>query len=485
MDQNCTPKIVSPSLLTNCTKCSQSPVERSDLKTMTSTRVFSLLIVDDDPLVHQSLKLTLPTHWKVFSATKLEAIQYTRFYHAAFVDMHIDPGSEKPDGPGVIQKLTKHNNQLEVVAMSGDLSRELMESCLKAGAQRFLAKPLAAEEIRLILEKIEALWDLRNVDPHAERGQTRWVGNSEASQKIKKRVADLRGETSPVLLEGETGCGKEVVAKLLNQQEGERPFIAVNLASIPENLFESEMFGHVKGAFTGAEQNKVGLAEAANGGDLFLDEIEALPLTQQAKLLRFLETGEVRRVGAKETTIVKTRIIAATNKSLEKMVAAQEFREDLLYRLNSQKVELTPLRQRLDDIDELAKYFLEAERPRRNKSIADDGLEAMKKYNWPGNVRELKRVCEQLSLTSPLPFIRAEDVNNWLRPVATPQGAPSYTAIDFNKGLNPLVEEFEAHVIRTCLKQTKDIEDAAKILQISRSNLYKKIKDYKIEEEPS
>lgn len=450
---------------------------------MTSTRVFSLLIVDDDPLVHQALKLALPAHWKVFSAMKLEAIQYTRFYHAAFVDMHIEPGAKNADGPLVIEQLAQHNNQLEVVAMSGDLNRELMESCLKAGAQRFLAKPLATEEIRLVLEKIEALWDLRNVDPSAERGSVRWVGSSEASQKIKQRIAHLRGETSPVLLEGETGCGKEVIARLLHQQEGERPFIAVNLASIPENLFESEMFGHVKGAFTGAEQNKIGLAEAAHGGDLFLDEIEALPLPQQAKLLRFLETGEVRRVGAKESTTVKTRVIAATNKSLEKMVAAGEFREDLLYRLNSQRVDLPPLRQRLDDIEELATHFLEAERPRRNKSFAADGFEALKKYNWPGNVRELKRVCEQLSLTSPLPFIREVDVMNWLRPTATPTGAPSYTAIDFAKGLNALVEEFEAHVIRTCLKQTSDIEQTAKTLQVSRSNLYKKIKDYRIEED--
>lgn len=416
---------------------------------------------------------------------KLEAVQFERFYHAAFVDMHLEPNSTKAVGPQVIEKLIKHNGQLEVVAMSGDLSRPLMESCLKAGAQRFLAKPLMPEEILLILEKIEALWDLRSMDPNSSRHSARWVGSSSASQKIKKRIADLRGEINPVLIEGETGCGKEVVARLLHEQEGERPFIAVNLASIPENLFESEMFGHVKGAFTGAEQNKVGLTEAANGGDLFLDEIEALPLSQQAKLLRFLETGEVRRVGAKESTQVKTRVIAASNRSLEKMVAAGEFREDLLYRLASQRIELPPLRERLEDIDELAKHFLEAERPRRNKTIAEDGLAALKKYNWPGNVRELKRVCEQLSLTSPLPFIREEDVLNWLRPAATPTGAPSYTAIDFSKGFNVLVEEFEAHIIRTCLKQAEDIESAAKALQISRSNLYKKIKDYKIEEDPS
>lgn len=449
---------------------------------MATTRVFSLLIVDDDPLIHQSLKMILPSHWKVFSAHTLESIQFERFYHAAFVDMHLEPG-KGPVGPQIIEKLLKTHAQLEVVAMSGDLNRQLMETCLKAGAQRFLAKPLTPEEVQLVVEKIEALWSLRNIDPSANRHTVRWVGSSSASQQIRKRIAELRGETSPVLIEGETGCGKEVTARLLHEQESERPFIAVNLASIPDNLFESEMFGHVKGAFTGADQNKTGLVEAANGGDLFLDEIEALPLTQQAKLLRFLESGEVRRVGAKESTIVKVRVIAASNKPLEKMVAAGEFREDLLYRLASQRIHLTPLRERLDDIAELAQHFLASERPRRNKTFTDDGLTALKKYNWPGNVRELKRVCEQLSLVSPLPMVRDEDVSAWLKPAATATGAPSYTVIDFNKGLATLVEEFETHVIRSCLKQTQDVEAAAGLLQVSRSNLYKKIKEYKIDED--
>lgn len=450
---------------------------------MSNTRVFSLLIVDDDPLIHQALKLSIPAHWKTFSAHSLESIQYSRFYHAAFVDMHIEPGSQKAEGPEVIAQLLKHNPQLDVVAMSGDLNRNLMETCLKVGAQKFIAKPLMPEEVLLVLEKMEALWDLRNVDPNANRNSTRWVGSSEASQKIKKRIAELRGESSAVLIEGETGCGKEVVARLLHEQEAERPFIAINVASLPENLFESEMFGHVKGAFTGADQNKIGLTEAANGGDLFLDEIEALPLTQQAKLLRFLETGEVRKVGAKDSIFVKTRVIVASNKPLDKMVAAGEFREDLLYRLASQRVQLPPLRERLQDIDELGRHFLEAERPRRNKSFTEDGLKALKTYNWPGNVRELKRVCEQLSLTSPLPFIRDEDVRAWLKPAATPTGTPSYTVIDFNKGLNTLVDEFEAHVIRTAYQQTRSADETANLLQISRSNLYKKLAQYKIQED--
>ncbi|HWU43419.1 MAG TPA: sigma-54 dependent transcriptional regulator [Bdellovibrio sp.] len=452
---------------------------------MSNTRVFSLLVVDDDPLIHQSLKMIAPSQWRIFSARTEEAVQYERFYHAAFVDMHLQPDTSKAVGPQIIAQLLKNNALLDIVAMSGDLSRELMETCLKAGAQKFLAKPLMPEEVLSLLGKMEALWDLRNMDPRSDRSNARWVGTSEASQKIKKRVAELRGESNPVLIEGETGCGKEVVARLLHEQEGERAFIAVNVASIPDNLFESEMFGHIKGAFTGADQNKVGLAEAANGGDLFLDEIEALSLPHQAKILRFLETGEVRRVGSKESTFVQTRVIAASNKSLEKMVAAGEFREDLLYRLASQRIQLPPLRERLQDVDELGKHFLAAERPRRNKSFTEDGLEALKKYNWPGNVRELKRVCEQLSLTSPLPFIRGEDVNAWLKPAAAPAGAPSYTVIDFSKGLNQLVDEFEAHVIRTAWQQTKNVDETASLLQVSRSNLYKKLSQYKIQEEPS
>lgn len=207
-------------------------------------------------------------------------------------------------------------------------------------------------------------------------------------------------------------------------------------------------------------------------------------MNQQAKLLRFLETGEVRRVGAKESSFVKTRLIVASNKPLEKMVANGEFREDLLYRIASQRILLTPLRERPADIVDLAKYFLEAERPRRNKNFTEDGLDTLKKYNWPGNVRELKRLCEQLSLTSPLPFIRGEDVATWIRPSANAKSSNiSYTAIDFSKGLNTLVDEFEAHVIRTAFFQTKNVDETATMLQISRSNLYKKLGQYKIQEE--
>lgn len=450
---------------------------------MTSTRALHLLVVDDDLLIHQSLKLCVPSPWKIFSVSKKELVPYTNFFHAAMVDMHLDPGSKSPEGVKVIDQLVKHNPQLEVIAMSGDLNRETMEKCLKAGAQRFLAKPLLTEEVLLILNKMEAYWSLRNFI--SNKKTTPWVGQGPHSQKIKKRIADLKGEKSTILIEGETGTGKEVVAHLLNHQESERPFIAVNISSIPENLFESELFGHTKGSFTGADQNKVGLAEAAHGGDLFLDEVEALPLSQQVKLLRFLESGEIRKVGAKEVSHVDTRVIVASNQPLKKLVAEGKFREDLYFRISSQCIELPPLRERTEDIPELAKNFLDAERPRRNKQFTEDGFEALKRYEWPGNVRELRRVCEQISLTAPLPFIRKEDVEALLNPSAkasaeTSAGS-SVASLDFSQGLNALVERFEADVIKQCMTQLNDVEEVSNLLKISRSNLYKKIKDYKIE----
>lgn len=446
---------------------------------MTTTRTFHLLLVDDDSLIHQSLRLILPNHWKLVSAKEMSDIPFNHFFHAAFVDMHLTPNSKNPVGLEVVKRLCEKMSQLEVVAISGDLNLQLMEACLKSGAQRFLNKPLMPEEVLLLLEKIEAFWTMRNFETQHQNSQTRWIGKSEASKTITRKIASLRGESNHVLLEGETGTGKEVAARLLNSQEGQRPFVTVNVASIPENLFESEMFGHVKGAFTGADQNKIGLCEAAHGGDLFLDEVEALAPTHQAKILRFLESGEIRKVGAKESLQVQCRAIIASNRPLNKMVKEGHFREDLYFRISGQKIELPPLRDRKEDIVELAQHFLDLERPRRNKTFSEDGLLSLQDYNWPGNVRELRRVCEQLSLISPLPFIRKEDVNAILKPTVT---IPQLENLDFTKGLNQLVEEFEAKIIYNCLKSDSDIERTADKLKISRSSLYKKIKDYKIDE---
>ena len=202
-----------------------------------------------------------------------------------------------------------------------------------------------------------------------------------------------------------------------------------------------------------------------------------LCLSQQPKLLRFLENGEVRRVGATDTLHVSTRIIAATNEDLQKKVQEGTFREDLYWRLSGHNIRIPPLRERKEDIAELCAYFVSQSTPRRNKSFSDDAIDALRAYNWPGNIRELRRVCEQLLLTAPLPIIRAEDVQKLLTPTST---STSELKFDFNKGLADMMNEFEKKAIEAALHIDKDVESLVKLLKISRSSLYKKIKDYNL-----
>jgi DNA-binding NtrC family response regulator len=441
--------------------------------------LFHLLLVDDDPLIGPAIKMILPANWRLIYSPGASMVNITFPYHAAFVDMHLQNPSNGALGLKVIEKLRSSQPLLEIVAISGDLSLELMEQGLSCGAQRFLAKPLIADEVLLHLRKIEALIEIRQAAQNAQFEGPRWVGTSAESERIRQEIAALRGEQGPILISGESGCGKEVASRLIHSQEGRGPLISVNMASITETLFESEFFGHIKGAFTGADSNKIGLVEAASGGDLFLDEIEALPPALQAKMLRFLETGEFKKVGNKETQFASCRVFCATNRDLAEMVRNGQFREDLYWRISGKKVNLSPLRERLGDIETLADFFLGSDRPKRNKKFAPDGIAALEAYHWPGNIRELKRVCEQLSLTSPLPVIRGVDVRAILSYSNTQVTMADF---DFSLGLNELANRFEAQVIKKALPKFKnDIDKVADLLKISRSSLYKKIKEYEIE----
>ncbi len=438
-------------------------------------RRLSLLAVDDDPLVLDAIGMAAGPGWVVHKSNS-EPNPLPEPLDAAIVDVHLNSADMDWSGLRVMQSLSGAIPHLEIIAMSGDLNRDTMERCLKAGAHRFLAKPISTEELVLTLDKIEALIQMRHT-PYRRSDRTYfWIGQGAESQRVKRQIAALRREAGPILIEGETGTGKEVAARLIHAQEDPRPFIAINVAGIPENLFESEMFGHTRGAFTGADQNKIGLIEAADGGDLFLDEIEALSPSHQAKLLRFLETSEVRSVGSHKTKQVKTRVIVATNKSLEKMVKAEEFREDLYWRLARHRLNLPPLRERKEDIPELAQWFFANEKVHR-KELGEDALAALHSYTWPGNVRELKRVCEQLCVAAPLPLVRGEDVERLLR--ADTAGTQTLE-LDYAMGLDKLVANFERAVILQCIQENPDVDVAAKTLKISRSNLYKKIKDYDI-----
>lgn len=445
---------------------------------MSEPQKLNLLIVEDDPHLASSLRLVAPDSYKVYVARSPHLIPDHVFFHAALVDMHLEVEPPTPaDGISVVQKLVKKNPQVEIVAMSGNLDRALMEKAIQAGAQRFLAKPLSADELNAVLEKIEAYWWLRFATYENNLSRAQLIGSSAASEALRKKVAELKGEKSHVLIEGETGTGKDVVSRLLNQQEGSRPYISVNCSALTENLFESEFFGHLKGSFTGADTNKIGFAEAAHGGDLFLDEIEALPLTQQAKLLRFLESGEVRKVGAKDVQHVDVRVIAASNIPLSQLIAEKKFREDLYFRLAAHRIEILPLNQRPQDIPDIAQAFLQAERPKRNKSFDESAIKELQNYTWPGNVRELKRVCEQLILTSPLPVIRDSDVQKLL---LRDSYSASTTRMQLDQSLDAFLKAQEKKFIDYCLSQTKDIDKCCDLLKISRSSLYKKIKELDI-----
>ncbi len=448
-----------------------------------------LLVVDDDKAIADALRFILPSSWCLRHFLNDNFPDEAGNAHAAFIDMHLSStkdSKDPPDGLRLIRKLIQINSKIEIIAMSGDLSLSLMETCLKEGASRFLSKPLLPDEVISCLDKIEALWQIRHLESHIHGPHYRWVGDCKLSEEVKRKTARLKGEVGPILIEGETGTGKEVVFHLLNSQELNRPTVTVNIAAIPESLFESELFGYVKGAFTGAEHLKIGLAEAAHGGDLFLDEIEALPLSQQVKLLRFLETGEVRKIGSKEPTHIKTRVIAASNKNLFTLVKDGKFREDLFFRLSGTRVFLPPLRDRKEDIPELARYFLSLQKPRRSKTFSSEALDEMMAYSWPGNVRELKRVCEQLHLIAPLPIIRSADVKPFFASSVEPSSRESVEGVseshlNFEMGLVRLTRDYEAHLIRTFLHKEPDVEKAAKVLKVSRSSLYKKIKHHHIQ----
>lgn len=448
---------------------------------------FNLIVIDDDPLIHQLFKTLVTKPWRLYSFQDYTKVPTHIIFHSAFVDMHLTKDLDDPIGISVIKNLAERDPQTEIVAMSGVLDRKTMEACLIAGAQKFLAKPLSKEELLSTLEKILAHWQIRNFDFHSRgKPSRRWVGKSEASQKILKQISMMKGERKSVLIEGETGTGKDVLASLIHNQESERPFVAVNSSSIPENLFESEMFGHLKGAFTGADSNKMGLAEAAHGGDLFLDEMEAMPLSFQAKLLRFLESGEIRRVGAKDPIRIQVRVLTASNRSLLDMIKKGEFREDLYYRLSSQKITIPALRERKEDIPDLVNHFIESERPSKNKTLEPEAIKELNSYDWPGNVRELKRIVEQLCLISPLPIIRSSDVQSLLSMSSKMYGKSTALlneSVNLEQGLEIVLKAFEKKMIETALRQFhSDIDETAKFLKVSRSNLYKKIKDLKITE---
>ncbi|MEX0867424.1 MAG: sigma-54 dependent transcriptional regulator [Pirellulales bacterium] len=380
-----------------------------------------LLFADDEKSLQQLMSNELPRMGHEVTVcpdglTAAAALERNT-YDCILVDLDM-PGLS---GIEVISHCKELSPETDAVVLTGKSSLETAVAALRHGAFDYLTKPCKLVEIEALLNRIAEKRELTNKYRALKRrlesveGAPRLVGDSRSMQQVQKLISKVAPTNSTVLVLGETGTGKELVARGLHDQSlrAEMPYVAINCGALPETLIESELFGHRKGSFTGADEHRVGLFEVANGGTLFLDEIGELPKSMQAKLLRFLESGEIRRVGENESIIVDVRIICATHRPLMEMVENEEFREDLMYRINTFEISLPPLRSRLEDLPPLAEHLLKRFRPsvpaERNR-FTPAALELLRGHSWPGNVRELANVIEHASILCESDPITPEDL---------------------------------------------------------------------------
>lgn len=393
----------------------------------------------------------------------------------------LDVWLPKMSGIEAIKKIKEKDFHIPVIMISGHGNVEVAVQAVKLGAFDFLEKPLSMERIILTTERALQFKSLEKENIKLRSSilkKYELVGNSQAMKKIKSQIEMIARGDSRVLILGESGTGKELVARMIHSlsPRANAPFIEVNCAAIPQELIESELFGHEKGAFTGAIDKKIGKFELANEGTLFLDEIGDMSLLTQAKLLRVIETQKFQRVGGTRDITVNVRIISATNKDLTEEIKKGNFREDLYYRLNVVPVYISPLRERKEDIPELVNYFMDEfsrEKGWRRKKISDDAMRILKNYDWPGNVRELKNAVERLMIMIPQETIEALDIENTgiIRNRLKEESYFSYTT------LREARDAFERDFILKKLKENNwNMTKTAEIIGIERSNLYKKIK---------
>lgn len=384
------------------------------------------------------------------------------------------------DGIKTLEEIKVLKPDLPVIMISGHGNIELAVKATRMGAYDFLEKPLSLERVLLVAKRALERRTLEIENKALKKDLTRkyrLIGNSPKIDLLKEQINMAAQSNSRVLIMGESGSGKELVARLLheNSKSVGNPFIEVNCAAIPQELIESELFGHEKGSFTGAFESKKGKFELANGGTLFLDEVGDMSLSAQSKVLRIIETQEFQRVGGSKNIKVDVRIITATNKDLKEEVKKGNFREDLLYRLNVIPILVPPLRERKEDIPALVEHFLEsfaAEYGKKQKKIAPDALKMLEAYDWPGNIRELRNVIERLVIMTPSDTITSK---NLIIAEPTRQDYLAY------KTLKEARDAFEKDFITKRLEENNwNVSKTAEILQTERSNLHKKIKAYNI-----
>jgi two-component system NtrC family response regulator len=379
-------------------------------------RPMRILFADDEPALQELMRIELPRLGHEATVcpdgrTALAALDRTA-YDCVIVDLDM-PGV---GGLEVIARVRETSPDTETVIITGKSSVESAVTAVRQGVFDYLTKPCKLVDIQAVLErarkKRELTIRLRALERRVRRaeGATQLVGTSTGLEKVRRLIARVAASEATVLVRGETGTGKELVARAIHEgsPRADGPLVAVNCGALPEHLVESELFGHRRGAFTGADEHRAGLFEVADGGTLFLDEVGELPRALQSRLLRALESGEIRRVGDNQPITVDVRVVCATHRSLEDMVRAGEFREDLLFRINTFEISIPPLRERRDDIPVLVEHFVRRARPQATTDgpVADaETLAALSAHAWPGNIRELANVVEHaLVLCDELPL---------------------------------------------------------------------------------
>jgi two-component system response regulator AtoC len=412
-----------------------------------------------------------------------------RDYDALVTDVRMP----RIDGLQLVRAVQEQSPDTTVIVMSAYGSHDLAIDAMKAGAYDYLGKPFRPDEVLLVLRKAEERERLRaenrrlRREIEASRGAGAIVAESPAMKEVVRLLHKVAPAKTTVLISGESGTGKELIARALHDlsPRAERPFVAVNCGAIPEQLIESELFGHAKGAFTGAVAAKRGLFEEADGGTLLLDEIGDLPLHLQVSLLRVLQEGECRRVGDARAIRVDVRVLAATHHDLSQAVAAGTFREDLFYRLNVVGLRLPPLRERCEEIEPLSRRFLARHAARLGlpeKPLSAAALQLLLGWRWSGNVRELENALERALVLSEGPEIEPEALPEELRASATPSGPPPAPA-EGDLSVKRAQRALEADLIRRALERTNGNRTrAAELLELSPRALLYKIRDYGIGE---
>ena len=448
-----------------------------------------VLVADDDPDLRALLGEALDG-WGYevgLAAGGAEAVELARhqLFDAALLDINM-PGM---DGLQLLEALKRHDPAIDVVMMTGDPAVATAVQALKAGAWDYLVKPLNLDELQHLLRRLlekrllsREVSDLRSrLGEHLAAKEL--VSASPAMARVKALVEKVAESDSPVLIEGESGTGKELVASAIHRRSARAtgPFVPVNCGAIPDDLMESEFFGHVRGAFTGAVADALGLFRSAHGGSLFLDEVAELPPALQAKLLRVLQDQEIRPVGSTKTYSVDVRIIAATNKDLEAAVKSGGFRQDLFYRLNVVRVALPPLRERREEIPALVAHFLRQlnQRFRRDvRGVAPDALAALAAYDFPGNVRELENLLERAYALGARAELTRADL-----PGLTPAPAAAAAPVATGAGDSfPTLEQAEAALIAAALQRFgTDKDRAARALGLTLRTLYRRIKKHRLD----